>query len=204
MHRRIRVFHWLANIKTAMPRWHWQRLRLCRNSPVTASQIETGLKNVDWPGRLQMIERPDGRKFLLDGAHNIAGAQALRKTIERDFPSGKRILILGIFDDKNWGEICKILVPLAGEILAVPVSSKRTADPAKLAEVSQAVNPSAKILVCSSLADAMRHASAENLTIITGSLYLIGEALELLGYFPATASERELNEWGATSPPTAR
>jgi folylpolyglutamate synthase/dihydropteroate synthase len=46
-----------------------------------------------------------------------------------------------------------------------------------------------------SLADALRKISSDNFIVITGSLYLVGEALELLGLSPATKSERELNEW---------
>ena len=89
-----------------------------------------------------------------------------------------------------------MLAPLAEKILAVPVSSQRTANPGNLAEACRGANPSANIIVCGSLNEALQNASGEQLVIVTGSLYLIGEALELLGYFPAAKSERELNEWG--------
>lgn len=172
---------------------------LQKQIPVTSAQIRAGLQTVQWPGRLQLIEKPGGRKFLIDGAHNVAGATVLREAIERNFCASSRTLVLGIFEDKDWQHICELLAPLAQKILTVPVSNKRTADPQKLAEVCRTSNPSAKIIICDSLNEALEQISATDFTIITGSLYLVGEALELLGYFPSAQSERELNEWSAQS-----
>ena len=163
---------------------------------VSERQLRAGLEQVNWPGRLQLIKKPDGRKILLDGAHNIAGAKALREAVEKNFPTDKRTLILGIFNDKDWRQICETLAPLAGKILVTPVSSERTARPEDLAEACREANPAANVLVCGSLSEALQKSAAENFVVITGSLYLIGEALELLGYFPSAKSERELNEWG--------
>jgi dihydrofolate synthase / folylpolyglutamate synthase len=167
---------------------------LQKQIPVTKPQIIAGLQNVEWPGRLQLIER-DGRKFLLDGAHNIAGAKALRKAIEKNFAAGDRTLIVGILDDKDWRQICELLAPIAETILAVPVSSNRTANPNDLAGVCRAANPSARVSVCVSLDDAFQKMPLNSLIVVAGSLYLVGQGLELLGYFPPAESERELNEW---------
>src|SRR5262249_49952279 len=137
------------------------------------------------------------RKFLLDGAHNVAGARALREAIENNFPDGNRTLILGILDDKDWQNICELLAPLAENILTVPVLSNRTADPKALAAVCHTANPSAKVSACQSVEEAFQKIPLNSLIIVAGSLYLVGEALELLGYFPSAQSERELNEWSA-------
>jgi dihydrofolate synthase / folylpolyglutamate synthase len=164
---------------------------------VSSKQIEAGLKQVQWPGRLQLLKQPDGREILLDGAHNIAGATALREAVEKDFFRENRTLILGVLGDKDWRQICQILAPLAAQILTVPVSSQRTASPDELTEACRAANPSAAISVCHSLNEALQMAASEKFIIITGSLYLIGEALELLGQISSAKSERELNEWNA-------
>jgi dihydrofolate synthase / folylpolyglutamate synthase len=168
---------------------------LQKQIPVSAEQIANGLRKVHWPGRLQLLDQPDGKKILLDGAHNIAGAHVLRETVENDFPASKRTLILGVLVDKDWRQICGILAPTAGHILTVPVASQRTANQEDLAQACRAANPAATVLVCHSLAEALRHTANEQFIIITGSLYLIGEALELLGQFSSAKSERELNEW---------
>ncbi len=164
--------------------------------PVSQEHFQLGLKKVNWPGRLQLIQKPGGKEILLDGAHNIAGAKALREAVEKNFPGGKRTLILGIFNDKDWREICQTLAPLAEKILAVRISSQRTARTEDLAEACREANPAAKILVCGSLSEALHVAEADAFVLVSGSLYLIGEALELMGYFPSAKSERELNEWG--------
>jgi dihydrofolate synthase/folylpolyglutamate synthase len=167
--------------------------------PVSEKQIKTGLQNVNWPGRLQLIEKLNDQKILLDGAHNVAGAEVLRDTIQKNFPATKRTLILGILQDKNWREICEILAPLAQKIFLVSVSSQRTANPNELADVCRAKNPAAEIFAEKSLANALKKTSNEKFIVITGSLYLIGEALELLGVLLAEKNERGLNEWSAAS-----
>lgn len=169
---------------------------LRKQIPISTQQIENGLRQVQWPGRLQLLEQPDGRKLLLDGAHNIAGAKALRETVEKDFQGDNKTLILGILGDKDWRQICEILAPLASRILTVPVSSQRTSNPDDLTEACRAANSSATVSICHSVSEALQKAAADPFVIITGSLYLIGEALELLGRIPSATSERELNEWG--------
>ena len=167
--------------------------------PVSEEQIREGLAAIHWPGRLQSVQKPNGQKILLDGAHNVAGAKVLGDAIERDFPQMRRTLILGILEDKDWRQICEVLSPLAERIFTVPVSSARTASPGPLAEICRAANPAAKIFVCNSLDEALQKAGPrehpENLIVITGSLYLIGQALELLGLSQGVHSEHELNEW---------
>ena len=163
--------------------------------PLSEVKIQEGLAGVNWPGRLQLVERPGGQKFLLDGAHNVAGAKVLREALEKDFPVKKRTLILGILQDKNWREICEILSPLAVKIFVVPVASQRTACPNKLAEVCGAKNPAVKVFAEASLAEALKKAADAKFVVITGSLYLIGEALEQLGVLTADKNERGLNEW---------
>jgi dihydrofolate synthase/folylpolyglutamate synthase len=171
--------------------------------PVSEQQIREGLANVNWPGRLQLVEKKDGRKILLDGAHNVAGAKVLREAIEKIFSLERLTLILGILQDKDWRHICEMLAPLADKIFAVPVASERTANPNELAQTCRAANPAAEIFVCGSLSEALQKGSTEKFVVLTGSLYLVGEALELLGLSPAAAGERALNEWTAAQPASA-
>ena len=178
---------------------------LQKQIPVSVVKIREGLANVSWPGRLQLIEKSNGQKFLFDGAHNVASAKVLREALEKNFPAKEQTLILGILQDKDWRQICEILSPMAGKIFLVPVASERSASPKELAEICRAANPAAKVFVCDSLKDAFEKNGsrgrspyqAENLIVVTGSLYLVGEALELLGFSPAKTGERGLNEWTA-------
>jgi dihydrofolate synthase/folylpolyglutamate synthase len=194
---------------------------LQRQIPVTLEGIRSGLATVNWPGRLQLIQRPTGQKILLDGAHNVAGAKVLREALRSGAPSpdsaclkdepsraeavlGVPItLILGILQDKDWQHICETLAPLAARIFTVPVASERTANADDLAKACHASNPSAEILACANLAGALNKSADEDFVIITGSLYLVGEALELLGLSPAAESERGLNEWSVAAQPAS-
>jgi dihydrofolate synthase / folylpolyglutamate synthase len=176
--------------------------------PASEDIIRTGLAHVNWPGRLQLIQRPSGQRILLDGAHNIGGVQTLVTALRQHFlavrksalPSPPTPLrasfILGILRDKDWQAMCELLAPLANHLLLVPVHSERTAEPHGLAEVCHRVNPQASVRECPSLKEALSATAQDEFLVIAGSLYLIGEAMELLGVSPGMAiSERGLNEW---------
>ncbi len=166
--------------------------------PVTDAALSTGLASVRWAGRLQLVTLPSGRKLLLDGAHNVSGAEMLASALREYFPSAKPALVLGILRDKDWPAMCQILAPPAGRILLAPVHSERTAEPHALAEACRNANPKAAVSEFPSLAAALADAANENFVIVAGSLYLIGEAMELLHLSPARpGQERGLNEWTA-------
>jgi dihydrofolate synthase/folylpolyglutamate synthase len=173
---------------------------LRKQIPVSDENVRAGLADVNWPGRLQLIQKSNGQKILLDGAHNVAGAKVLREALEKNFSAVKRTLILGVLQDKDWRHICEILAPLAARIFTVPVSSERTADAKALAAACRASNPSSEIIACPHLAEALDKSASDTFVITTGSLYLVGEALEMLGHSPAAGSERGLNEWSAVAP----
>jgi dihydrofolate synthase/folylpolyglutamate synthase len=169
--------------------------------PVPPEILRAGLATVDWPGRLQLIQTPEGQKILLDGAHNAAGAQVLRDALQTEFAGARPTLIFGSLGDKKWPAICQILAPLAGRILIVPVASKRTADPHELAAACHAAAPAVATAVSANLAEALNTCKNDGFIVITGSLYLIGEALDRLGHSHAGASERGLNEWSGGPKP---
>jgi dihydrofolate synthase/folylpolyglutamate synthase len=169
--------------------------------PASDPAIRTGLETVNWPGRLQLVTRSSGQKILLDGAHNVAGAKVLRQALEKHFGGTGRTLVLGVLQDKDWRHICETLAPLAARILTVPVSSERTADARELAAACRAVNSTAEIVACDSLREALGKIASDDFVVVTGSLYLVGEALESFGLSPATSDERALNEWGACPQP---
>ena len=135
-----------------------------------------------------------GREFLLDGAHNLDGVQALVAALQGEFGGGPFALVLGMLGDKDCELMCRALAPLAGRIAAVRVGSNRSLQPAALAEFCRRANPAALVTAHESVGDALGALLEERRGVIAGSLYLIGEALERLG-LDATAGERGLNEW---------
>ncbi len=144
-----------------------------------------------------MVTRPSGQRILLDGAHNVSGAGILAAAVQEFFPAAKLTLVLGILRDKDWAGMCEILAPLAERILLVPVPSERSATPEELAAVCRRANPQAQVTEYASLREALAATVRDSFVTIAGSLYLIGEAMELLHLSPAKAdNERGLNEWG--------
>jgi dihydrofolate synthase/folylpolyglutamate synthase len=168
--------------------------------PVNDDAIRAGLSRVVWAGRLQLVMRPNGQKILLDGAHNVGGAGILAAAVRQYFPSAKLTLVLGILRDKDWPHMCDILAPLAERILLVPVPSERSATPQELAVACRRANPQVQVTECASLREALAATAGDPFLSVAGSLYLIGEAMELLHLSPAKASnERVLNEWGGAA-----
>jgi len=168
--------------------------------PVRDEMIQCGLETVRWPGRLQLLTDVTGKQFLIDGAHNVAGIEVLLQALQTDHPGLKPTFILGILGDKDWRTMCEILAPRAERIVLVPVGSERTAKPEELAEVCRAANPKAEVCCCRTFHEAVDRTVAAPFVVITGSLYLVGEALALLDPdFRDSANERGLNEWSAAT-----
>jgi dihydrofolate synthase/folylpolyglutamate synthase len=164
--------------------------------PCTQDTRREGLSRLQWPGRLQLVTRPSGQRILLDGAHNISGAQSLAAALKGLFPDAEPVLILGILRDKDWSHMCEILAPLATRILLVPVHSERTAEPHGLAEICRRSNPHVEVSEEESLRAALAKTQDKSFAVVAGSLYLIGEAMELLHLSPSKIhEERGLNEW---------
>jgi dihydrofolate synthase/folylpolyglutamate synthase len=175
---------------------------LQKRLPVTEESICDGLALVNWAGRLQLIEGPGGQVLLLDGAHNLAGATVLRAALEKDFVPTPKVFIFGALADKKWLDICITLAAFADEVFAVPVASDRTARPDDLAAAFRAANPRLRVTVLPDLAAALNACKDKRFVVITGSLYLVGEALDRLGCPPAGPDERGLNEW--STPPKSQ
>lgn len=164
--------------------------------PVSDDDARSGLMTVTWPGRMQLVRPGPGRTLILDGAHNPVGAEILRAALQKHFSGMLVTLILGALQDKNWQMMCRTLAPLAGRIRFVPVKSERSADPVALQNFAAQLNPYAEIRASSSVKEALDATLHDPLVVITGSLYLVGEALELLNLLPQSSeAERQLNEW---------
>ena len=171
--------------------------RLQAELPVVPGVISNGLAKVHWPGRLQAVRRGE-QTVMLDGAHNAEGAEMLRRALADGFAAESPVFILGMVDEKDGAGFCAELAPLAKRVVLSPVSSVRSAKPEEFLAVCQAANPAAAVEVAESLGQAMELCATEPFVVVTGSFYLVGEAMERLGVAPAPAgTERLLNDWGA-------
>ncbi len=167
--------------------------------PVSRAAIFEGLKSVSWPGRFEVFARANRGTIVVDGAHNPAGAKALRETIQACYPQRKCCILFGVLADKDWRAIIRELAPLAHRILLLPVRSERSERPDSLRPVWKENNEMCDVQFASGIEEALALTSDEPLTIITGSLYLAGEALRILcprTGNPESLDESGLNDWG--------
>lgn len=133
-----------------------------------------GLAQVSWPGRLETVrEQP---RVVLDGAHNYAGLQALARWLEKSRERAARvILVIGMLDDKEHRGV-QLLEPLADEIIVTQPPSARAGNWERVAEYFSGEKPLHKIAKPrEAVAKALELAAAQDLVLITGSLFLIGE-----------------------------
>ena len=152
--------------------------------PVTAESIERGIRETNWPGRFQVIPRAgDSPEYILDVAHNPAGAWALRSALSACYPEQPLTFIFGAMRDKAIGEIAEILFPLSERVIATRADNPRSATPEEIRKA--AVRTSVEILeapdVGSALVRAREAATTTGLIVITGSIYIVGGAMRHLG-----------------------
>ncbi len=152
--------------------------------PVTAASIERGIRETHWPGRFQVIPASGGApEYVFDVAHNPAGAWALRSTLSAGYPDRPLTLIFGAMRDKAIGEMAEILFPLADRVIATRADNPRSASPEEIREA--AARTSAPIEeapdVAASIELVRTSARADAVVVITGSIYIVGEAMRLLG-----------------------
>jgi dihydrofolate synthase / folylpolyglutamate synthase len=151
---------------------------------ITPASIERGIRETRWRGRFQVIPSTSvSPEYVLDVAHNPAGAWALRSTLSSCYEGRPLTFIFGAMCDKAIGEMAEILFPLAERVIATRADNPRSAAPD---EIRQAAARTATEIedapdVASALSRAGELAGAKGVVVVTGSIYIVGEAMRLLG-----------------------
>src|SRR5213593_3721019 len=138
--------------------------------------IRGGLARARWPGRFQIFRRATGF-FVLDGAHNPAGARALAVSLRDVFGETRVTFVLGVLADKDAAGIVAALAPLADRFVLVAPPSSRAVAPETLRAV---VPASAGVEIAKSPAEALElagRAATTSIICVAGSLFLIGDVL---------------------------
>ncbi len=146
---------------------------------VTGDVIRKGVAAAVWPGRLELFEGPP--PILLDGAHNPAGAVALRRSLA-DYRYDRLILVFGAMADKSWQETLMQLLPLADLLVAVKPSIDRALAADELAGFGTARGGKVTAAgdVKAGLEFASKIAGPDDLILVTGSLFTVGEARSII------------------------
>lgn len=151
---------------------------------IIPASIEEGIRQTSWPGRLEKIVR-SGTTWILDVAHNPAGAWALRSglhnMVEEEQP---RTLIFSCLSDKPVAELAQILFPVFNRVILAPIHSARAAHVSDLLAAARSTGTQAvaaeSVRQAIELAESTEHGFNGGAIVISGSVYLVGEVRTLL------------------------
>jgi dihydrofolate synthase / folylpolyglutamate synthase len=158
-------------------------------SQITPETIARGIRETHWPGRFQVVPAAgDAPEYVLDVAHNPAGAWALRSTLSaayQDLGNGREItMVFGVMRDKAVQEITEILFPIAGCVIVTHANNPRSASPNEIRQAAARVAAGVDIEEAESVAAALGRArmlaGSGGLVVVTGSIYIVGEAMRML------------------------
>jgi len=147
---------------------------------ITAEDIARGLAQVDWPGRFQILRHQP--IVLVDGAHNVASTRRLVENINTYFDYDQVFLIIGTSCDKDISGMVKELVALSPQVVVTSSSHPRAASPSAVAAefVGQGIEPELVENVFQALSRTLSLAGKKDLICVTGSLFVVAEALDYL------------------------
>ncbi len=154
---------------------------------ITPETIAEGIRETRWPGRFQVVPAVgDNPEYVLDVAHNPAGAWALRSTLSAAYQNNREIImVFGVMRDKAVQEITEILFPIAEHVIVTRANNPRSASPDEIRQAAARVAAGIDIEdaedVASALERARKVAGAGGLVVVTGSIYVVGEAMRMLG-----------------------
>ncbi len=149
---------------------------------ISQKACRNGLYHTLWPGRFEIVSRQPW--IILDGAHNAASAVMLKESLAKFVPGKKIILVLGISRDKDIAGICKALVPLSEQVILTRARNNRAAKPQEIFLRMESLIADGRVQVAvnvkTALALAQKISQPDEVILITGSMFVIGEAKALL------------------------
>jgi dihydrofolate synthase/folylpolyglutamate synthase len=147
---------------------------------ISTRDITEGLRHPQWPGRLQVFSRDP--LIVLDGGHNPAAVRVLADSLPREFRYGKLITVLGIMKDKDIGGVVRSIGPISDYILYSRPEYYRAAAPEEIQGAAAPLGKRGEV-VCplkDAIARARELAGPEDMILICGSLFTVGEAMTCL------------------------
>ncbi len=147
---------------------------------ISQESLEQGMGQAQWPGRLQWLSY-QGHRILIDGAHNSGSAQGLADYVRG---LGKPVQwVMGMLASKDHEDIFKALLRPDDQLFLLPVPGHSSADPEQLAALALNLCPGLTLVRTESDSLlALKAAfdidpSGDHLTVLCGSLYLVGDFL---------------------------
>ena len=188
----LRGRHQIVNVSVAIALAEALRER---GFHIPRAAIIEGVESAQHAGRLEL--RAGRPAILFDGAHNAAGARALRDYLD-EFVKVPVTLIFGAMRDKDLTDIAATLFPAAQRLVLTQPENPRAATPEMLARVASPGFDADKITLTPDVNEALRVAQEQTvpngLICVTGSLYLVGEAQRILQQQQASLSAQTVGK----------
>jgi dihydrofolate synthase/folylpolyglutamate synthase len=145
---------------------------------ISIVDIVQGLAQVKWPGRFQIVQQHP--TVLVDSAHNVASIKRLVNNIKAYFAHKRIFLVFGTSCDKDISGIINELVALSPQVIVTQTSHSRAAPPPTLVDefTKQGIEPEIKETVTQALSRALSLAEKIDIICVTGSLFVVAEALD--------------------------
>ena len=139
--------------------------------------IVEGLKDTKWPGRMHVVSREP--LTVLDGAHNPKAIRELAHSIRSEFGYRRLILVIGVMEDKDIGQILKGILPMADYVFYTRPQYYRSASPERLMEEGLRLGKKGTMVpkICDALDMARKMAEPRDMILVSGSLFTVGEAM---------------------------
>ncbi len=151
--------------------------------PIKEDLIKKGVRICKWPGRFEVVKKRS-KTYILDGAHNIDSILALARSMKRIFPTKKAVTIFGISREKELEPILQVLSRFSKLLIITQSSHPRAQTAKRIAETGKETNCRLTMVPASDIREAMdyvrRIAGNKELILVTGSLFLVGEARRML------------------------
>ncbi len=147
---------------------------------LSKESIYSGLKNARWAGRLEVLGK--NPTLVIDGAHNIEGAKALKKAIKETFKYKRFICVIGLLADKDIDGILDEIIPLCNEVIVTEPNNPRKLSAYELKNKIDKFNVNTLVFedIESATYKSLEIAKDGDLVLYCGSLYLIGKVRAIL------------------------
>ena len=173
--------HQLKNTALAL-----ESISLLKKIGIRISQraVREGITTTYWPGRFQIIKKPGKPTIVLDVCHNAAGVAAFVKTCQMKFPGRKMQIVIGVVRKKEHQEMIDALTELASEFCLTPLKTHRSVSPRELMQTIDWRGVPVRRFgsLRSACETVVKNASTDDIILVVGSHYLVGEYLQSYGW----------------------
>lgn len=150
---------------------------------INENDLREGLARATWKGRFE-IHDVNGVTYVMDGAHNPAGAEALQEALLEQYPDKRRIFVFTSLEDKDTGTVIQLLMRKGDKVFACEAPTPRTRKVEEIGKLIEEqklnVDFKAESSVDQALEDATAAAGEGDIVLICGSLYILGDAMQYI------------------------